>query len=303
MKRFVKRAIVLLIIAMRIGMAQAQVDKVTQASLIAEEAEYLSEMGEHARALVLFERCYELDPSRSIYPFNAIISALSLGDTTRANDLLSKGVQHGFQPEKAIGIAVLQAHLADAASFRFRSGWDRDREIFRARAETALIRELEAMAAADQGARRDGYTDETKRVDSLNFERLLTLVERRGFPTAMQVGPAVGNVWLLLWHHRAPEYPQTPHWQRMLPLIAKAINEGTLPASYLCMFDDFADFDAGRPMRYGTLLYYFHQQPDLLYFVDRETLDSNRASVGLGPIAWSAEMAGVDLGKARFAER
>ena len=68
------------------------------------------------------------------------------------------------------------------------------------------------------------------------------------------------------------------------------------------MFDDFAAFDPGAPQPWGTLLFYFSSQPDLIYLADRESLNRNRASVGLGPIDWTAEEAGVDLSKVRFAE-
>lgn len=88
----------------------------------------------------------------------------------------------------------------------------------------------------------------------------------------------------------------------MLPRIRSAIEKGGVPPSYLCMFDDMAVFEQGRPQPYGTLLFYFSQQPELIHLADRDTLNRDRASVGLGPIEWSAQQAGVDLGTVRFAE-
>ncbi len=60
--------------------------------------------------------------------------------------------------------------------------------------------------------------------------------------------------------------------------------------------------EEGRPQPYGTLLFYFSQQPELIHLADRETLNRDRASVGLGPIEWSAQEAGIDLGTVHFAE-
>jgi hypothetical protein len=68
------------------------------------------------------------------------------------------------------------------------------------------------------------------------------------------------------------------------------------------MFDDMADFEESKPQRYGTLVFYFNQQPDLIYLLDKGTLNQNRASVGLGPIEWSAMAASIDLNSVRFAE-
>ncbi len=285
------------------ALLHAQPDWKLRASLLNAEAAHLAAVGQHREALVLSQQRFESDELSRTHCFDAVSSALAVGDTALANKLLSMGVQHGFDPSAFSGASDLQAHLRSPASLTFRNGFQRDRQTFAARCDSALINEIEIMREADQSARRGkGCTDETRRVDSLNFEQLIALVEKHGFPTERSLGLSVGSVHLLLWHHRPPEYPRTAQWRRMLPRIQEAIAKGDLAPNYLCMFDDMADFEAGKPQRYGTLVNYFNQQPDMIFLTDRATLNANRASVGLGPIEWDAEEAGMDLSKARFAQ-
>lgn len=282
----------------------AQPEWKLRAWLLTEEATHLAELGQHRKALGLFQQAFELDALTRTHCYDAVSCALAVGDTAVANKLLSMGVRHGFDPHTYSGAADLQTHLQSPASQSFRNGWQHDREVFAASCDSMLIKEIEAMHDADQAARRGkGYTDETRRVDSLNFEKLIALVEKSGFPNAQALGLSVGSVHLLLWHHRPPEYPNSAQWQRTLPHIRTAMAKGNLGPNYLCMFDDMADSEEGKPQRYGTLLYYYSPQPDQIFLVDRQTLNRNRASVGLGPIEWSAEAAGIDLSKVRFATK
>lgn len=281
----------------------AQPEWKLRASLLNEEALHSAAIGEHQKALALFHQVFDLDEPSRTHCYDAVSSALAIGDAASANQLLSMGVQHGFDPMAFSSAADLQAHLRSQESLPFRSGWQRDQEAFASRCDSALIKAIEAMREADQAARRGkGYTEETQHVDSLNFEHLIALVEMHGFPTEREIGLSVGSVHLLLWHHRAPEYPRSAQWRRMLPLVQAAIAKGEVSPSYLCMFEDMAAFEEDRPQPYGTLLFYFNQQPDLIHLADRETLNSDRASVGLGPIEWSAQEAGIDLSTVRFAE-
>jgi hypothetical protein len=270
---------------------------------LVDSAEFLAFKGRHQDALTIYER---LMRPEAILPgpyFDAIETCLLTGQSGKANEFLSIAVQHGFVPEVFRFDSLLMAHMGSDASKEFR---DKRRElemVFAAKADSALIQELGAMFHRDQRVRKDGSDDATMHlVDSLNFERLIALCEQRGgFPNSGALGNGAGHLHSLLWHHRSPEYPVSDQWERILPYIHEAIDAGELSPAYLCMFDDFADQEAGRPMRYGALLYYYQSMPELLYFVDRATLDRNRASVGWGPITWFAETAGIDLGTVRFA--
>lgn len=274
-----------------------------RASALYQEATHLTANGDHLQALENYKAAFALDPWSSMYCYDAVSSAIAAKDPSSANALLSLGVQHGFDPKTYTGALDLQEHLTSDASLPFRRSWSNDRKIFASTADSALIEQLIDLAEADQSVRkRNGSAVDEARTDSTNFESLLRIVEKRGFPTAQKVGLTSGVVWLLLWHHRAPEYPDSEQWLRILPFVRSAIEVGDLSPSFLCMFDDYADFVVGRPMRYGTLLGYFRGTPEHLYFVERGTLDRDRAFVGLGPIEWTAAELGVDLNNVRFAD-
>lgn len=138
-------------------------------------------------------------------------------------------------------------------------------------------------------------------VDSLNFEYLIHYFGKHGFPDPRRLGQARADLEILLWHHRGSEYPGSSQWQRALPFIQRAMAAGVLPPDYLAMLDDYSDKEAGRPMRYGVLLFYYSSSPAELYFVNRGTLNANRAAIGLGTIEDAALVAGVDLRQVRFA--
>lgn len=273
-----------------------------RSSLLLDSAATLVAQGEHIAAVDVFAEAFALDPWQASIYMDAVSSALAAKEPDEANRFLSQGVQHGFEPTLFIGAEDLSAHLASDASLPFRERWPEDKLVFGATADSVFIKQLDSLRHEDQRYGREIETMRaTRRIDSLNFDLLIRYSEQHGFPNPHVLGHSFGTVQLLLWHHR-DTYPASDQWQRMLPFIRKAMDEGTLSPSFLSMFDDFSDEEAGRPMRFGSLLSYFGRYPDKLYFVPREELNRNRASVGWSSIENFAIQVGTDLSKARFAE-
>lgn len=291
-----KRILLPLAIALPyVGSAQREAR--VQHSLLVDSAMHFSNMGNYTEAMPLYERIMRNETWPGPY-FDAIHACLETGQPAKANQFLSIAVKHGFVPEVFRFDSLLMGHLASDASKPFRERRAEDEKVFAAKADSALIKELGAMYEKDQLVRKPGSDPAAMfLVDSANFERLIEICEQRGFP----LSEGVGNVRLLLWHHRSPEYPGSAQWKRILPYIETAIAAGELSPSFLCMFDDHADQEAGRPMRYGALLGYYQSMPEMIFLVDRDQLDRNRASVGWGPISWFAEELGLDLSIVRFA--
>lgn len=267
-----------------------------------DSASALMSNARYAEAIPVYEHAFVLMPWCPGAYFNPVLACLSIGDAERANHFLSMGVQHGFMPQLFYD-SLLNVHWASQASKPFRDRWYQDMLVFAAGADSNLITVLDSMVEVDQDHRSNIHDPILMhQVDSSNFEKLIAICKEQGFPSARIIGHGIGDVFLLLWHHRSPEYPVSPQWQRVLPYIHAAINAEDLDPAYLCMFADFSDQDAGRPMRFGALLSYFGQYPEKLYFVPRAELNKNRASVGWGSIADFARSVGVDLSTVRFAE-
>ncbi len=275
------------------------------ATRLIEQASLSMAQGRPGDALRAFEQAFRMESWQHPYTYyEAVDAALAAGDTIAANTCLRQGIQHGFDLAVITGDDRFQAFLAGPSSAPARNAMAGDRAIWAAKADSTFIKELDSLAVEDQRYRRGDVDDHElmRRTDSLNFEHLIRHCDRHGFPDPRTLGHAIGDVHLLLWHHRGSEYPGSSQWQRMLPHIRQAMADGRLAPSFLAMFDDHADFDAGRPMRYGALLGYFAGYPEHLHFIARDQLNAGRAAIGLGPIEAAAIVVGVDLSKARFAE-
>lgn len=253
---------------------------------------------DHLAAMASYDSAIAVLPWEPAIYFDAVLSALATGRTDKANTWLLTGVANGFDPTLFTDPAWVR-FMDSEESAPYRQRADQCRANFTSRADTAFIAQLDAMYRRDQ-ITRDGSA-EMLRNDSLNFEELITRCDAHGFPSAVEIGPSIGVVHLLLWHHRGPEYPDSPQWQRILPFIHTAMDAGRLDPAFLCMFDDLNDKDHGRPMRYGALLGYYRNMPEEVFLVDPVTLTMNRASVGWGPIADFADVVGVDPRLIRYA--
>ena len=259
-----------------------------------QQALVLSSQGEHAAALAEFETAFAVYPWVQSDYFEAVLSALMAGDAERANRFLSEGVRHGFTPE-AFYDSTYTAHLQGDAPVPFREQWHQDKLAFAAGADSALIEELDVMVVLDQFVRTSGANEERMaEADYTNFEHLIAICQRNGMPSSRTIGHHYGSMFLLLWHHRGPEYPASAQWKRMLPFIHQAIDAGELSPAFLCAFDDMSDYHAGRPMRYGVLVDYFSPTGHIK-LIARDELNRNRASVGLETIEDYAKREGLDL--------
>ena len=254
----------------------------------------LSARSDHQAALNEFKAAFNFNPWVPSDYFDAVLSALKAGDEQRANEFLSEGVRHGFTPQTFYD-SLYTAHLQGDASLPFKAHWYEDKLAFAAGADSALIEELDVMVVLDQFVRTSGANEERMaEADYTNFEHLIAICQRNGMPSSRTIGHHYGSMFLLLWHHRGPEYPASAQWKRMLPFIHQAIDAGELSPAFLCAFDDMSDYHAGRPMRYGVLVDYFSPTGHIK-LIARDELNRNRASVGLETIEDYAKREGLDL--------
>jgi hypothetical protein len=215
--------------------------------------------------------------------------ALRTGDTARAFDYIELLYARGGEPMMAYsdpmnGLFTMRSQAEALTRARqARSKWA-------AQADSVWIKALLEMRELDQLDR----TDEAVRLrnNSVNIQRLLKLTEERGYPTEARVGSSAGIVTLLFWHHWLEL--KNAEAQKFWTLTEQAIERGEVPPDYLCSFLDRGDFDLGKPMRYGTLLFYFHKKGNI-FLVDRDELNRNRASVGLETIEDFALVMDLDL--------
>jgi len=280
-----------------------QADNVRRACLLFDKGDALAAQGHPTDALALYGQGLALDPWAFYSAFDAFHWALGIKDTAQAEALLCQGVGHGLNVGLFSDDAQLQAFLERPRAGQFRARLEEGHRAFGSFADSTFIHVLDSLLTEDQRYRNSGGLD-TKAmgiVDSLNFEYLIRYFGKHGFPDPHRLGHARGDLDILLWHHRGSEYPGSSQWQCALPYIRHTMAAGGLRPDFLSMFDDYSDKEAGRPMRYGVLLFYYSSYPAELYLVDRSTLNANRAAIGRGPIEEAAIVAGVDLRQVRFA--
>ncbi|MGV9011488.1 MAG: hypothetical protein ACOH13_02740 [Flavobacteriales bacterium] len=280
--------------------AQSPKDKFITYGLQKDHAATASAHGEFAQAMAIYDSAFALLPFLGYDYFDAVLNALKAGSDEHANKLLIQGTENGLVVERLYD-STMQAFLMSERCMPYLNMRDYMNARWLAHADTSMIRKVKEVGSY-YFLKEENNGNVVQLTDSSAFDRLLALVKGSGWPTPLAVGSLFYRSQSLLFN-QLDNYPDSPEWRQVLPYIRSAINRGTLPPDYLAPFKDMADIAAGKPMTYGAMLSYYHDDPSKWYLVDRATLNLNRASVGLGPIEDLAFRNGLDLSQARFAER
>ncbi len=241
-------------------------------------------------ALAAYDGALPCAPWALWHFIEASATALQFGDTAKAMGYVVELHRRGGAPLIAYSPEIKGVFAKGIAPTR-RATLDMADHTWSERADSIWIKALIEMKELDQSDRSD--EDVYLKNDSINLERLLTMTLERGFPTAAKVGASYGIVHLLLWHHRG-ELGRSPSFERYIGLVQKAMDLGDVEPDFLCGLRDYDDHEAGRALRYGTLLNYFSGTGHV-ELVERNELNRNRASVGLPPIEDFASQMGLDL--------
>ena len=148
-------------------------------------------------------------------------------------------------------------------------------ELLAMRDEDQRIRTL-PLVADQETLRHAAAADDARAV------RLAQLVERHGWPGHTLVGEdAASAAWLVVQHaDRDPDLQE-----RMLTLLARAVEDGEAPARHLALLTDRVCVNRGRPQIYGTQFGGQAGSYGPRPIADLDGLDGRRAAVGLEPFA------------------
>jgi len=152
-------------------------------------------------------------------------------------------------------------------------------------AEASAIVDLESMRSLDQQYRsRPGVTADDMRLqaklDDASKTRLVSIVDRLGWPTYSAVGMAAAEAAFLVLHHCGDLALQT----RYVPLLRDAAHAGQASLANLALLEDRIRSSQGKPQIYGSQLASV-SPPTPKPIEDPEHVDERRASVGLEPLA------------------
>lgn len=258
----------------------------------------LARSGDHTRAEVVYDSAFALIPWVALDHVPAVLNALAAGDSAHTNELLLEAVEGGLRVNEFYAPELL-AYLNTAAAKPFLDDWGYMEQRFLAHADTAAIAELERIGTGRTIEHGPGGEFVVHK-DSTAIDRFVELVALRGFPTALTVGPISNNVRRLL-ADQAPDYPDGHYWRILLPYINKEITRGALEPEFLCLFQDIADHDQGRPLTFGEGMHRFLDEPHVV-LAAHARIGPARAALGLKPIDAAIEELETYPSKFVFAE-
>lgn len=153
-----------------------------------------------------------------------------------------------------------------------------------------FIDSLEIMVSADQAIRKENLSQEEvlrrmSVIDSTNTSKLMSLIEKYGFPTWDLVGrKASGNAWLIAQHSQAIH---TWYYGK----YKKAVEENNAEKKLLAYMEDRCLTEKGRPQLYGTQFYKLQTDNAscLLPIADVKHLNNRRCLMDLLPIEQTPE--------------
>jgi hypothetical protein len=271
--------------------AAAQRDAMVHYNLLLNQASVHAAKGESRAAFTEYDSAFAHVPWGLWQRTEAASMALTQGDTTHALNYLEDIYRRGGEPLIAYS-PELKGLLANGFMEPELGRLLKASHEWAEQADSVWIKALLEMETLDQ---QGGRSDERVYLvnDSLNLDRLIEMTESRGFPYPSITGASYSTVSWLLWHHRGM-IPSSPRLRYFISLAEAEIQKGSIEPDLLCGLQDFEDVQAGRPMHYGTLVYYYHERGHIK-LVDRAELNRNRASVGLVPIEDFALQLGIDL--------
>ena len=271
--------------------AQAQSERSVHYNLLLNQASVHAAKGESRAALTDYDSAFAHVPWGLWQRTEAASFALTQGDTSHALLYLEDIYRRGGQPLLTYSNEI-KAWIANGFPEPELERLRMAIQDWSVHADSVWIKALAEMETIDQqGGRSDEHIYLVN--DSLNLDRLIELAGSRGFPCPSITGASYSTVGWLLWHHRGM-ITSSPRLRYFISLAEAEIQKGSIDPDLLCGLQDFEDVQAGRPMRYGTLLYYYHERGHIK-LMDRAELNRNRALVGLVPIEDFAIQFGIDL--------
>lgn len=161
----------------------------------------------------------------------------------------------------------------------------------------SLAKEIVAMKDADlvmresliqRGVLGEGYHPEMEQLHYNNADRLETIIDRIGYPTVDQVGPAASEAaWLVIQHSIGrPDF-----MRKCATLLAKAVGEQRAnPVNLAYLSDRIAVFE-GRSQLYGTQFDWDEDgemRPQA--YDDLSAVNRRRKSIGLNTLEEQTEL-------------
>ena len=229
--------------------------------------------------------------------YNAACAAAVSGHTDKAFEFLwRRYAEDTAWYADNIGLDPDLKYLhADARWAVLRDSVSRRKTVLEKNFDHVLRTELQDILDADQKVRReyvrvqsspetssriiDSLFEAMQKSDSTNLRRVLSILDRGGWPSGDEVGDMSAVPFIVLQHA-----PLTVRLDYM-PLVYAAAERGDLTRAQMALFEDRVAVDEGRKQKYGTQIIYMDGMPAVAPLISPDSVDIYRKRAGLPPMA------------------
>lgn len=264
-------------------------------------ANSLYEQGQHRKAIPYFEKALKITRKSVRTGFRTARSYYLTGQEDAAFGELELLMEdHWVNFCYDIGLSSFDVSDEHLAVFKSNPRWHRIDSICRAKRagytgplNFELIMELREILRNDQSIRHrrqdiaeqlgtdseqhQTVVDSMKIIDSLNLEKVATIIDQHGYPGKTLVGEQLSYAAFLVLQHA-----NLKTQEKYLPLLKDAAEQGELSKSFLPLMIDRIRVRKDQPQLYGTQFFYNEKGAiDFFPIEDKEGLDKRRAEMDL----------------------
>ncbi|MEH6658042.1 DUF6624 domain-containing protein [Leeuwenhoekiella marinoflava] len=271
------------------------------------DAKALYQAKAYKESAILWDKAFQMQPGFASDYYNAACTVALGGHTQTAFDYLEQAISYGWED-----IAWLQQD-PDLSGLKESANWSVFKNAIPAlktdylnSLNLELKNQLEDLRMQDQTIRlllpdaETRFGRESKaynwfrnelmpRNDSLVLNRIITLIEEKGWPGIQEVGELANQtLWLVIQH--APLEIQ----KKYLPLLEASVAKGESKARYLAFLQDRILMREDQKQIYGTQSLWDNtkKQNVIWPILNPENVNQRRKAVGLEPIEAYAEANG-----------
>ena len=212
----------------------------------------------------------------------------SLGNIISRDDLLKMNQEEFFGDQfvnsnnEIVEVVIRKATNLDKALIeKIKEAFEEDEPVTIIEIDCSKIQEiLAAVHETDQGNRQGGSLGNPE-IDKENQQKVVSIIEKCGFPTVVNHGyKSIETVFLVLQHAGKGLR------EKYFPQIKNSADQGGLPWSIVALMEDRMLMDKGEKQKYGSQVKKDNGSEEwTLYPIqDPENVNEIREEVGLGPI-------------------
>lgn len=290
-----KKVLFLIVLASICGTASAQVSYINYFLLI-DSARYLQQQKQYKEAVVVYKKAFQQNNARSADLLELSSCYIELKNDKKAYKYAKQSILAGTPLRYIQTLKRLSTYESDLWQ-KIEKHYKQYRATFLASIDIENYIELQLIKAEDQSIREglmmqasffenEDLMNYAKHIDSLNIERLLTIINRHeGWPGIRSYGDAESAGFYTLLHLSEASFyhPATYDsiYTQLYEVAKQGVISGELSPFQFAYWVDYSLRSTDNKQRYGVALANGWQD---IPFEDIENVDQLRQEIGLPPL-------------------